>query len=183
MIYPNNLEEKIGFDKIRQLVSNKCLSPLGKDKVQEMDFSIQYEEVKARLGSTEEMVRILQLENEFPANYFFDVRIPLKRIRVEGTFLDEPELFDLRRSLETIRDIVRFFKNEEAGDAPYPYLTEMAGGVLLFPQILASIDRSRSRAGSARGARNQSEPGAASCGNRLSPRYPRGRAQRRTVAP
>ncbi len=141
MIYPNNFEQKNGFDKIRQLITEKCLSPLGKDKVQEMAFSIQYQEIKVRLGSTEEMVRILQLENEFPANYFFDIRIPLKRIRVEGTFLDEPELFDLRRSLETIRDIVRFFKNEEEGESAYPYLTEMAANVLLFPQILISIDK------------------------------------------
>ena len=39
---------------------------------------------------------------------FFDVRPSLKRIRVEGMYMDEQELFDLRRSLETIRDIVRF---------------------------------------------------------------------------
>lgn len=141
MIYPNNFEEKIGFDKIRQLITEKCLSQLGKDKVQEMEFSTHYDEAKAHLGSTEEMVRILQLEDEFPANYFFDVRIPLKRIRVEGTFLDEPELFDLRRSLETIRDIIRFFKNEEEDEAKYPYLKEMAANVFSFPQILISIDK------------------------------------------
>ena len=47
-------------------------------------------------------------EESFPDQYFFDVRPSLKRIRVEGMYLDEQELFDLRRSLETIRDIIHF---------------------------------------------------------------------------
>ncbi|MFZ4456226.1 MAG: endonuclease MutS2 [Bacteroidales bacterium] len=141
MIYPTNFEHKIGFDKIRQLLSDKCLSPLGKDKVEEMNFSIHYDEVRALLCQTEEFVRILQVESDFPANYFFDVRQSLKKVRVEGTFLDESELFDLRRSLETIRDIVRFFLKEEEGDTNYPHLTEMAREVSLFPQIIGSIDK------------------------------------------
>ncbi|MEI7676148.1 MAG: Smr/MutS family protein, partial [Bacteroidales bacterium] len=78
---------------------------------------------------------------DFPANYFFDVRQSLKKVRVEGTFLDESELFDLRRSLETIRDIVRFFLKDEEGDTNYPHLTEMAREVSLFPQIIGSIDK------------------------------------------
>ena len=52
-----------------------------------------------------EFVRILQEEDNFPAQYFFDVRPSLKRIRVEGMYLDEQELFDLRSSLETIRAV------------------------------------------------------------------------------
>ncbi|MDD2799129.1 MAG: endonuclease MutS2 [Bacteroidales bacterium] len=141
MIYPTNFEHKIGFDKIRQLLSDKCLSPLGKDKVEEMNFSIHYDEVRALLCQTEEFVRILQVESDFPANYFFDVRQSLKKVRVEGTFLDESELFDLRRSLETIRDIVRFFLKDEESDTEYPHLTEMAREVALFPQIIGSIDK------------------------------------------
>ncbi|MEI7677525.1 MAG: endonuclease MutS2, partial [Bacteroidales bacterium] len=81
MIYPTNFEHKIGFDKIRQLLSDKCLSPLGNDKVEEMNFSIHYDEVRALLCQTEEFVRILQLESDFPANYFFDVRQSLKKVR------------------------------------------------------------------------------------------------------
>ena len=77
-----------------------------------------------------EFVRILQEEDNFPAQYFFDVRPSLKRIRVEGMYLDEQELFDLRRSLETIRDIVRFLQksddDEEDGRFPLP-LSEKIG--------------------------------------------------------
>ena len=66
----------------------------------EMAFSEKYEEINERLEQVMEFIRIIQEEDEFPDQYFFDVRPSLKRIRIEGMYLDEQELFDLRRSLE-----------------------------------------------------------------------------------
>lgn len=129
MIYPQNFEQKIGFDQIRRLLKEKCLSTLGEERVMDMAFSDHFGEVEERLDQVTEFVRILQEEDNFPAQYFFDVRPSLKRIRVEGMYLDEPELFDLRRSLETIRDIVRFLQksdDDEEESAPLP-LPEKAG--------------------------------------------------------
>lgn len=108
MIYPQNFEQKIGFDQIRQLLKDKCLSTLGEERVNEMNFSDHFEEVDELLNQVAEFVRIIQEEDNFPDQFFFDVRPSLKRIRIEGMYMDEQELFDLRRSLETIRDIVRF---------------------------------------------------------------------------
>ena len=70
-----------------------------------MTFSSDYQVVNEHLNQVTELVRILQEEDDFPTQYYFDVRDSLKRIKVEGMYLDEQELFDLRRSLETIRDI------------------------------------------------------------------------------
>ena len=108
MIYPSNFEQKTGFDKVRLLVSDKCLSTLGKECVSEMNFSSDYQKVTGLLEEVSEFVTILQGEEEFPTNYYFDVRYSLKRIRPEGTWLDEKELFDLKRSLQTILEILRF---------------------------------------------------------------------------
>lgn len=142
MIYPQNFEQKTGFDKVRQLVSEKCLSPLGKERVEEMTFSTQFSTVNERLDQTEEFVRILHGDKDFPSSYFFDVRYSLKRIRPEGTFLDEKELFDLKRSLQTINEIVGFFRNEESEEEEpiYPALTLLAGNVSVFPQLISKID-------------------------------------------
>ena len=144
MIYPHNFEQKIGFDQIRQLLKGKCLSTLGEERVDEMTFSDNYDEINQRLEQVVEFVRITLEEEDFPAQYFFDVRPSLKRIRVEGMYMDEQELFDLRRSLETIRDIVRFLQQsdeeEETENSPYPALRELAGDILVFPQLIARID-------------------------------------------
>ena len=146
MIYPQNFEQKIGFDSIRHLLKGKCLSTLGEERVDEMAFSEKYEEINERLEQVMEFIRIIQEEDEFPDQYFFDVRPSLKRIRIEGMYLDEQELFDLRRSLETIRDIVRFLtrttedEEMEESTSPYPALKRLAGDIIVFPQLITRIN-------------------------------------------
>lgn len=140
MIYPENFEYKIGFDKIRQLLIAKCLSPLGEEKVTNLAFSSDYTHISESLSQTEEFMRIINEEDNFPTNYFLDVRHALRNIRVEGTWIDEVALFDLRRSLQTIRDIVLFLKKEEEENTPYPHLHALAGEVAIFPQLISKID-------------------------------------------
>ncbi|WP_419034088.1 endonuclease MutS2 [Dysgonomonas gadei] len=140
MIYPENFESKIGFDKIRQLLMARCLSPLGEEKVENMAFSSDYTFITENLSQTEEFIRITQEEDDFPTNYFLDVRPSLRNIKVEGTWIDENALFDLRRSLQTIRDIVSFLKKEDEENTPYPHLYTLAGEVVVFPQLISKID-------------------------------------------
>ena len=148
MIYPSNFEQKIGFDSIRHILKGKCLSTLGQERVDEMAFSESYDEINRRLEEVTEFIRIIQEEDEFPDQYFFDIRPSLKRIRIDGMYLEEQELFDLRRSLETIRDIVRFLQRntsdsedtEETSESPYPHLQKLAGDILVFPQLISRIN-------------------------------------------
>lgn len=141
MVYPDNFEHKLGFDKIRRLISEQCLSSLGKEETEKIRFSSNVGHVSELLEQTDEFVRILEGERSFPANYFIDVRYALKRIRPEGTFADETELFDLKRSLQTIRDIVTFFSlSYEDDETPYPALSAMAGNTPVFPLLIKQID-------------------------------------------
>lgn len=82
---------------------------------------------------------------QFSRPIFFDVRPSLKRIRVEGMYLDEQELFDLRRSLETIRDIIHFLTltsndEEQEKKLPLPCPTKLAGDIIVFPQLITRIN-------------------------------------------
>ena len=138
MIYPQNFEEKTGFNKIREMVAAHCLSPLGEGKVVEMAFSSQYDTVRKKLYQTGEFVQIIREEDSFPSDNFFDVRDSLKRICVEGTWLLVKELFDIRRSLETICAIVSFFRTKE--ECPYPYLKDLTTDITSFPKHTKQID-------------------------------------------
>lgn len=144
MIYPQNFEQKIGFSQIRQLITGKCLSTLGEERVSDMSFSDDFTYINRRLEEVNEFIRIIQEEDAFPDQYFFDVRSSLKRIRIEGMYMDESELFDLRRSLETIHNIVRFLQiteeEEEETDTPYPALRELATDICVFPQLITRIN-------------------------------------------
>jgi len=138
MIYPQNFEEKVGFDKIRGIIETHCLSTLGLEKVDEMAFSSQYNLVRKQLYQTQEFVKIILEENNFPCENFLDVRDFFKKIKIEGTYLFEKELFDIRRSLETINSIIHFFNSKE--ESPYPNLKELVSNVSTFPKHVKQID-------------------------------------------
>ena len=142
MIYPNNFEHKLGFDEIRRLLREHCLSTLGKEKVDEITFSTDGSEVNEWLSQVREFRRLQEEKDDFPMQYFFDVREAVTRIRMEGTHLEEDEVWDLRRSLETIANIVRYLEKEsgDIGDHPYPALQRLTEGVVTFPAMIRRID-------------------------------------------
>ncbi len=152
MIYPEGFEHKIGFTEVRGLLRERCLSTLGKEITDKLRFSSDAAEVNEWLAQVREFRRLLAEADDFPMQYFFDVRAAVARIRLEGTHLEESELFDLRRSLETIASIVAYLnRGEEGSDGtvayPYPALHRMADGVAVFPQLIQRIDQILDRFG------------------------------------
>ena len=141
MIYPNNFEHKIGFNEIRKLLHGHCLSPLGRERVDTLAFSTQADEINERLQQVREFRRMEEERDDFPLQYFFDVRESIARLHIEGTHLEEDELFDLRRSLETINRIVTFLSPREDEEPPYPALHRLTEDVQTFPQIVRDIDQ------------------------------------------
>ncbi len=145
MIYPTNFEQKIGFDQVRHLLRERCLSTLGKDRVETMCFATDAAEVNRLLDEVTEFVRIIQEEDSFPNQHFFDVRPALHRATIEGLYMDEGELFDLRRSLDTISQIILFLHHsddddEESTSSRYPNLRALAADVQAFPTLIRRID-------------------------------------------
>lgn len=143
MIYPHNFETKIGFVEIRRLLKGHCLSTLGKEKVDNMAFSIDASIINEQLQQVREFRRLQAETDGLQLNYFFDVRESISRIRMENTHLEEEELFDLRRSLETISKIVAFLNGGQGTDEaeiPYPALHRLATDVITFPAMIRRID-------------------------------------------
>lgn len=139
MLYPEHFEQKIAFTTIRQLLKDKCVSTLGVEMVDEILFSSTYTEVMRLLSQTDEMLRVLTTDtDELPIGDFYDVRPAFSRVRVEGLFLDELEVFDLRRALEAVRKLVSFLTKHEA--EVYPHLHELVNGIETFPLIIQRID-------------------------------------------
>lgn len=143
MIYPNTYEQKVGFDQIRERLEALCLSPLGQGLVREMAFTAQFDEIRRSVKQSVEFVRILQ-EEDFPDQHFFDVRASLKRIRIQNTYLEVEELFDLQRSLSTIHEIVTFLHRCEDSEntiPAHPYLYALTEGVKTYPAVVKRIDQ------------------------------------------
>lgn len=148
MIYPDTFESKIGFDEIRALLKERCLSTLGKERVDNMTFSDNADVINEWLLQVREFRRLQEEADDFPMDYFFDVRQSVARLRLEGTHLDEAELFDLRRSLDTISKIVNYLNRSDGNDDdenertyPYPALHRLTENVMTFPQLVQRIDQ------------------------------------------
>lgn len=153
MIYPKNFETKIGFNEIKDKVGAYCLSPLGKGLVGEMTFSNDADTINTWMEEIREM-RQIEKQDDFPLTFFFDVRDSLKRLRLQNTWVEESELFDIRRSLKTIADIVAYlYRGEELPEQDddgsdvtmkkwdYPALHDIADGIATFPIIIQQIDQ------------------------------------------
>src|SRR5664279_244438 len=139
MIYPENFENKIGFDRIRSLLREKCLSPMGLDKVENLKFIDDFDLLSHTLSATFEFQQILQFEDFFPSENYYQISDSLNKIRIEGTFPEVQEVFDLKRTLETVKTILNFFLSKN--DVKYPVLRSMCSSVKTYPYVLETIDR------------------------------------------
>ncbi len=145
MIYPENFESKVGFDRIRILLKERCLSPMGAGMVDSIRFGKDIAAISEQLLATSEFQLLLKFEENFPSDNYFNISDCLKKIRIEGTFPEVREIFDLKRSLETVKSILHFFRARE--ELQYPVLRKMCSPVKTYPYVIDSIDRIIDRRG------------------------------------
>jgi len=139
MIYPKDFEQKIGFADIRRKLKGNSLSTLGSERVDDIMFSDDADTINEGLMQVREFRRIEDECDDFPLQYFFDMRTSLARIRLENTHLEEGELFDLCRSLGTINDIVIFLRKKDDDTLHYPTLARLTKDVITFPKLISQI--------------------------------------------
>lgn len=137
-----SLEEKIGFNEIRAMLHGYCLSSLGHEKVDAMQFSSDHEVVTSLHLQLAELESILQTTTELPEQDFFDLREDIHRIRIEGTYLEEQTVWELFRVLRTLHswvEIVRQSASEER--TSFPALEKLAEGVFTFKSITRRLEQ------------------------------------------
>ncbi len=140
MLYPDNFEEKIGFHAIRNLLIGRCLSAIGQANVEAVKMMTDLEEIQPELETVEEFRQILLFDEPFPAQDYYDLRAPLKRLQIEGTFIDPEELVQLRGFISTMTQIFVYLKVRHE-EKKYPYLWEMCSEMPLQRDLMASINR------------------------------------------
>ena len=157
MIYPEKFEQKIGFTEIRTLLKGRCLSSLGTEWIdKQVHFMSNPQDIEQSLEEARQFKLFMEQTDEETESEFFDVREPLLRVRPERTYLEEQDLFNLKRSMVSVLSYVKFFTQTTDQDedivsqdetepdvAPnfvYPALGAMAAEVMVFPHIVSRID-------------------------------------------
>ncbi len=147
MVHPPEFEKKIGFDRIREIVYNNCLSPLGQKLLDESGYSTDIEIVNAEVNKVSEFQNLISEGENFPMDHYYDLTDCLNKIRVEGAHPEVYELFNLKRSLLTIKSIFNFIKTKNSDKVIYPYLETVTSSIKIFPYVLDAIDRILSKEG------------------------------------
>ena len=148
MIYPTNIEHKIDFQVIRDGLKGFCTSSLGKERVDQMHWLTDYAAIQSLLSYLREMLTLLSDASiTFPQGEIYDLREALSRIRIEGLFMDESELFSLRKMLDYAALLNRFFSTLDKITYPLLSAQNAVNNQLL---IVNSIDRILDRYGKMR---------------------------------
>ena len=172
MIYPQNFEQKIGFTEIKSLLNERCQSSLGREQVSEIHFSDDAGEISEWLSQIRDLRKLKEEREDLPLQYFYDMRDSIARMRLEGTHMEEEELFNLKKSLDTIDALIKIIRgplspqggtldsnesespsNENTIQKKAPLggwgaaLYRMADGVATFPEIVRLIDRTLDKFG------------------------------------
>lgn len=145
MIYPQNIESKIGFSRVRNMIEELCTNDLSKEMSKDMHFSNQFSEIQRLLLQTNEYLTILNSHENFPTETISDIREGLTRIKIIGTYLTETELSKLAQTLLLASNISSFFTEEKS--QKYPELKSIAADLILFPDIIRKIDSAIDRFG------------------------------------
>ncbi|SFF92479.1 endonuclease MutS2 [Pontibacter chinhatensis] len=139
MIYPENFEIKIGFAQVREMLSELCLSPLGRNFVSRMAFLNRHDLVDRLLQQTDEFKQLLESDAEIPLQHYYDPTAYLDRAAIEGSFLDVSQFFEIKMSLRTIRDSLRFISETEEGT--FEALKALGANIMVERSLLAALDK------------------------------------------
>ena len=134
----SRLEQKLGFDRMRKAIADRCSTSYAADKVSEERFSSDADEIRRRLLLTDEMRLIVMFEESFPSNGFVDCLGFLKPLAQPLSGIDLLSLRKLKTMLETLSKIISFFDGIK--DGIYPNLKKMSAGIMQFHEIRRRID-------------------------------------------
>ena len=141
MIYPSDLEIKIGFDRIRAMLQSKCMCALGVRQLEEIRLHTSISKVEMLLNQTEEFRQICIQNLPFPQSNYLDLSAALKRIKTPGAYLDPEEMTDLRMSYLTILGIIRFVgKTHNDGQPVFPALHTLVSQIEAVPHLTKNIE-------------------------------------------
>ena len=132
------LEQKLGFDRIRKAVADKCVTEYAVNRAMEETFVTDGKVIRDRLLLTDEMRLILMFEENFPTSGYIDCLGFLKLLEAPSSYINLLSLRKLRTMLETVRKVTGFFSSIR--DGIYPCLKKMAEPVMCFPEVQRQID-------------------------------------------
>ncbi|WP_291720798.1 endonuclease MutS2 [Bernardetia sp.] len=139
MVYPQNIETKLGFDKIREYLGEECQGILGRQLIDKMEFHNDYEAIASLTEQTAEFKKLIETGQSPPESYYFDVSAYLAKASIVNNFLTESEFYDVKRSLDTLYQTLRVIRRQPK--AEFPRLQALCQDIDVPYEVIQDIER------------------------------------------
>ena len=133
-----NLEQKLGFDQIRQSIKMRCSTGYAQNRAETEEVSYNPQTIEKRLALTDEMRLVAMFETKFPQGEFTDCTQFLKALTAEFSCISVENLRRLQNFLESLRQVLSFLKNTKPEQ--YPNIKQLAAPIQYFPEVSRRID-------------------------------------------
>ena len=143
MIYPSDIEVKLGFDSVRDYILSLCNSQMGREEVKGMSFNSDFNHIVRSLSETNEMLGLIRRGIHTPVESVVDIIDELNRIKVPGSYLKGETYNKVNKMIDTMREVRSFFsasKEEDTGKE-FPFLSQVVDPLEAFPEISNEISR------------------------------------------
>ncbi len=138
MPFPKNIEQKLGFDQVKELLATRCLSPMGLQYIDKIRFVNRFDLLEKMLQQSKEFKTLILEETLFPNEHYYDIGPYLNKAKIEEIWLSEEELFQIKLAIQTFLNITRFLRER---NGKYPQLESLLEGLIYNDLVIRRIDR------------------------------------------
>jgi DNA mismatch repair protein MutS2 len=137
-LYPESASIQLEFDKIKNLLHQKCRFEYAKDKAAQLRIHTRKEFIDRDLKQSHEFRQLLQNAIYFPNDFILNLSKELRLLQIEGAMLSGEQLVALRKLASSIESIFRWFDAERR--VAYPGLVEVIANTYYEKAILQLIN-------------------------------------------
>ncbi|MDZ7607332.1 MAG: Smr/MutS family protein [Cyclobacteriaceae bacterium] len=137
MLYPSDIEQKLGFDKIREWLGDLCSGAYGRRNVDNIRFLTNSDIIIKLSRQTEELMAMITAGESLPTLGYPDIDEILQKLAVEGMFLEMEEMADVLISLK-IQHAWQVFLRVKKDE--YPEITALMSWLQTDPTLIKKIE-------------------------------------------
>jgi DNA mismatch repair protein MutS2 len=137
-IYPESATVQLEFEKIKNLLHEKCRFEYAKAKAADLRIHTRRDFIERELKQTHEFRQLVQNGIYFPNDYILNLSKELKLLSIHGAMLSGEQLLGMRKLALTMESIFRWFDAERK--EAYSGLAELIAATRYEKAILKMID-------------------------------------------
>lgn len=111
-LYPEDIFEKLEFNKILDIISSSCYSAMGREKVLAFSPESDYATIKDRLEEVDAFLKMKNSGVELPLSNFESITEDIYLLRKDGYILDVESVLRIKNIILQSNDIHAFFGSE-----------------------------------------------------------------------